>query len=61
MVMECQQRDEYHQAIDTLLDMAEEYAGHTRSLAGMGGDSAKQARSGFQKAEDTLKVRPFLS
>ena len=29
MVMECQQRDEYHQAIDTLLDMAEEYAGHT--------------------------------
>ena len=59
MVVECQQRDEYNEDVETLLSLAEEYAGHTRSFADMGGDTAKQTRSAFRQAEEHLRVRPF--
>ena len=47
------------QAVETLLRLAEEYAGHGKNLAGQGQDSAKGAhdQDTLKTAETDLKVR----
>lgn len=45
MVIEVQGHADYQQAIETLLDMAEKYAGHTKDAAGQSGSAAKDVRS----------------
>nr|OQO30254.1 hypothetical protein B0A51_01802 [Rachicladosporium sp. CCFEE 5018] len=45
MVVEIQGHQDYSQAIDTLLRLAEEYSGHTQNLAQQGTSSAKGARN----------------
>jgi hypothetical protein len=57
MVLECQQHPDYAQAIETLLDLAEEYGGHSRAIAQGGTGTVKEARGGLSAAEDDLKVR----
>jgi hypothetical protein len=51
--------DADNQAIETLLRLAEEYTGHTRTLAGQGQDSVKglHSQDSLQVAEADLKVR----
>lgn len=56
MVLECQQHPDYQQAITTLLDLAERYGKHGRSLATDGTGTVKQGRSAFAAAEADLKV-----
>ncbi|KAK2770263.1 hypothetical protein CKAH01_14841 [Colletotrichum kahawae] len=56
MVLECQQHPDYSQAIETLLNLAEEYAGHSRSLAQGGSGTVKEARAGLAQAESDLKT-----
>ncbi|KAK2041803.1 hypothetical protein LZ31DRAFT_471672 [Colletotrichum somersetense] len=56
MVLECQQHPDYAQAIETLLNLAEEYAGHSRSIAQGGTGTVKDARSGLAQAESDLKT-----
>lgn len=56
MVLECQQHPDYSQAIETLLNLAEEYAGHSRSLAQGGSGTVKDARAGLAQAESDLKT-----
>ncbi|KAF9877521.1 hypothetical protein CkaCkLH20_05221 [Colletotrichum karsti] len=56
MVLECQQHPDYAQAIETLLNLAEEYAGHSRSLAQGGSGTVRDARAGLAQAESDLKT-----
>ncbi|RWA06266.1 hypothetical protein EKO27_g8833 [Xylaria grammica] len=56
MVLECQQHPDYQQAITTLLDLAEQYGKHGKSLTTGGTGTVKQARSAFAAAEADLKV-----
>jgi len=56
MVLECQQHPDYYQAIQTLLDLAEEYSDHANRLAKGGSGTVKDARSGLYQAESDLKV-----
>ncbi|KAI0402655.1 hypothetical protein F4802DRAFT_348466 [Xylaria palmicola] len=56
MVLECQQHPDYQQAITTLLDLAEEYGSHGRSMTTDGAGTAKQTRSAFAAAEADLKT-----
>ncbi|POR33121.1 Uncharacterized protein TPAR_06683 [Tolypocladium paradoxum] len=56
MILECQQHSDYSQAIQTLLRLAESYGGHGRSLGKGSAGTAKQARTGFQAAEDDLRT-----
>ncbi|KAI3320455.1 hypothetical protein HD806DRAFT_506424 [Xylariaceae sp. AK1471] len=56
MVLECQQHPDYQQAITTLLDLAEQYGKHGRSLASDGTGTVKQGRSAFAAAEADLKT-----
>ncbi|KAI0541862.1 hypothetical protein GGR58DRAFT_510663 [Xylaria digitata] len=56
MVLECQQHPDYQQAITTLLDLAEQYGKHGRSVATDGAGAVKQTRSAFTAAEADLKV-----
>lgn len=60
MVIECQQHPDYQQAIQTLLDLAEEYGGHANTLAQGGTGTVKDARSNLAQAELDLKVRAIL-
>ncbi len=57
MVIECQQHPDYQQAIQTLLDLAEEYGRHARSLAKGGSGTVQDTRSNLAQAEMSLKVR----
>jgi hypothetical protein len=57
MVLECQQHPDYQTAMSTLLDLAEQYGSHGRSLTTDGTGSVKDARSGLAAAEADLKVR----
>lgn len=59
MVLECQQHPDYAQAIETLLDLAEEYAGHSRTIAQGGTSTVRDTRAGLAQAESDLKVRQF--
>lgn len=56
MVLECQQHPDYQQAITTLLDLAEQYGKHGRSLTTGGAGTVKQTRSAFTAAEADLKT-----
>ncbi|KAK1722223.1 hypothetical protein BDP67DRAFT_485042 [Colletotrichum lupini] len=56
MVLECQQHPDYSQAIETLLNLAEEYAGHSRTLAQGGTGTVKDTRAGLAQAESDLKT-----
>ncbi|KAI1818787.1 hypothetical protein GGS20DRAFT_526858 [Poronia punctata] len=56
MVLECQQHPDYQQAITTLLDLAERYGKHGRSLAAGGTGTVKEGRTAFAAAEADLKT-----
>lgn len=56
MVLECQQHPEYQRAITTLLDLAEQYGKHGRSLTTDGTGAVKQTRSALAAAEADLKT-----
>lgn len=56
MVVECQQHPDYQQAINTLLDLAEEYGGHAKNLSQQGTSTVKDTRSGLAQAEEDLKT-----
>jgi hypothetical protein len=56
MVLECQQHPDYYQAVQTLLDLAEEYGEHANRLARGGSGTVKEARSGLVQAETDLKT-----
>ncbi len=56
MVLECQQHPDYHRAIQTLLDLAEEYGDHANRMAKGGSSTVMDARSGLYQAESDLKV-----
>ncbi|KAF3908500.1 hypothetical protein ABW21_db0205065 [Orbilia brochopaga] len=58
MVVEIQGHEDYQQAIDTLLYIAETYAGHTRNLGQQTGDSVNSVREDnhLKKAETLLRT-----
>ena len=56
MLLECQQHPDYHEAITTLLDLADEYGKHSKRLASGGTGTVKETRSGLAEAEADLKV-----
>jgi hypothetical protein len=56
MVLECQQHPDYYQAVQTLLDLAEEYSDHANRLARSGSSTVKDARSSLVQAETDLKT-----
>jgi len=56
MVIECQQHPDYHRAIQTLLDLAEQYGSHANRLGKDGSATARSARTGLTQAEGDLKV-----
>jgi len=56
MILECQQHPDYSQAIETLLDLAEEYGGHSRALAQGGTDTVQETRTGLSAAEADLRT-----
>lgn len=58
MIVEIQGHQDYQQAIDTLLRLAEEYSSHGKNLGGQATDNVKGAReqSSLQKAETDLKT-----
>lgn len=56
MVLECQQHPDYQQAIQTLLDLAEEYGGHANSVARDGTGTVQDTRSNLAQAETSLKI-----
>ncbi|KAI8961055.1 hypothetical protein F5Y11DRAFT_358025 [Daldinia sp. FL1419] len=56
MVVECQQHPDYQQAISTLLDLAEQYGSHGRSLATGGTGTVKETRTHLAAAEADLKT-----
>ncbi|KAK0623466.1 hypothetical protein B0T14DRAFT_536345 [Immersiella caudata] len=56
MVLECQQHPDYQTAIQTLLDLAEEYGGHANRMAQGGSGTVQDARSGLRQAEGDLKT-----
>ncbi|KAI0427354.1 hypothetical protein F5Y09DRAFT_316463 [Xylaria sp. FL1042] len=56
MVLECQGHPDYNQAITTLLDLAEQYGRHGKTLTSGGAGTVKQTRSAFAAAEADLKV-----
>jgi hypothetical protein len=56
MVLECQQHQDYSNAIQTLLRLAETYGSHGRNLGKDSTGSAKQARSGLEAAERDLRT-----
>ncbi|KAF4468260.1 hypothetical protein FALBO_4879 [Fusarium albosuccineum] len=56
MILECQQHEDYSQAIQTLLRLAETYGKHGRTYGQGSADTAKDARSGFTAAEHDLRT-----
>jgi hypothetical protein len=56
MVLECQQHPDYAQAIETILNLAEEYSGHSRALAQGSSGTVKEARGGLAQAESDLRT-----
>ncbi|RSL57925.1 hypothetical protein CEP53_006310 [Fusarium sp. AF-6] len=56
MILECQQHEDYSQAIQTLLHLAETYGKHGRTYGQGSADTAKEARSGFSAAEYDLRT-----
>lgn len=56
MILECQQHPDYQQAISTLLDLAEQYGSHGKTLTAGSTGTVKEARSGLAQAEADLKT-----
>lgn len=56
MVVECQQHPDYNEAISTLLDLAEQYGSHGRSIATAGTGTVKETRTHLAAAEADLKT-----
>ncbi|KAI1636287.1 hypothetical protein F4809DRAFT_392866 [Biscogniauxia mediterranea] len=56
MILECQQHPDYQQAITTLLDLAEEYGKHGRSIVTGGAGTVKEARTNLAAALADLKT-----
>ncbi|RBQ74565.1 hypothetical protein VDGD_05724 [Verticillium dahliae] len=56
MVLECQQHPDYSQAIETLLNLAEEYGSHSRAMAQGGSGTVREARGGLAQAESDLRT-----
>jgi len=56
MILECQQHPDYARAIQTLLDLAEQYGSHGRVAAQGGTGAAKEVRGGLAQAEYDLKT-----
>ncbi|KAK1751636.1 hypothetical protein QBC47DRAFT_433602 [Echria macrotheca] len=56
MVVECQQHPDYQNAIQTLLNLAEEYGGHANRLTQGGTGTVKETRSALAQAEGDLKT-----
>ncbi|CAG8953281.1 hypothetical protein HYFRA_00003488 [Hymenoscyphus fraxineus] len=58
MVVECQGHPDYQQAITTLLDLAEQYAGHANTIGQQSTGTVKGAHtdSSLKKAENDLKT-----
>lgn len=58
MIVEIQGHSDYAEAVDSLLDLAEKYQGHGKSLASQGTGTVKSARSDdhLKYAEKNLKV-----
>ncbi|KAI1102947.1 hypothetical protein F4804DRAFT_311617, partial [Jackrogersella minutella] len=56
MVVECQQHPDYQQAISTLLDLAEQYGSHSKSLVAGGSGTVKETRTHLAAAEADLKT-----
>ncbi|SPJ81717.1 uncharacterized protein FTOL_09122 [Fusarium torulosum] len=56
MILECQQHEDYSEAIQTLLRLAETYSRHTRTVGQGSTDTAKDARSGLHAAERDLRT-----
>ncbi|KAK4553916.1 hypothetical protein LTR86_009091 [Recurvomyces mirabilis] len=64
MVVEIQGHSDYQQAIDTLLRLAEEYTGHSKTIAGQGKEAVKGAhdQDSLTSAEADLKrSQPMLT
>jgi endo-beta-N-acetylglucosaminidase D len=57
MILECQQHPDYKRAVQTLLNLAEEYGRHGRFMAKEGSGTVKQTRTNLQQAQHDLKVR----
>ncbi|KAI1143723.1 hypothetical protein F5Y05DRAFT_4495 [Hypoxylon sp. FL0543] len=56
MVVECQQHPDYNEAITTLLDLAEQYGSHSKSIAATGTGTVKETRTHLAAAEADLKT-----
>ncbi|KAI1451159.1 hypothetical protein F5Y02DRAFT_18704 [Annulohypoxylon stygium] len=56
MVVECQQHPDYNQAISTLLDLAEQYGSHSKSIVAGGSSTVKETRTHLAAAEADLKT-----
>ncbi|KAJ4260622.1 hypothetical protein NW762_007366 [Fusarium torreyae] len=56
MVLECQQHEDYSQAIQTLLRLAETYSRHGRTVGQGSTETAKDARGGLHAAERDLRT-----
>ncbi|KAA8910505.1 hypothetical protein FN846DRAFT_888338 [Sphaerosporella brunnea] len=58
MIVEIQSHQDYKEAINTLLDLAETYSGHGRTVVAQGSQNAKGAHQDthLQKAETSFKV-----
>ena len=61
MIVEIQGHEDYQQAIETLLTLAETYHGHGKDIAGQSVGTVKEAHgdSALQVAENDLKVRIY--
>ncbi|KAM0200721.1 hypothetical protein ACHAPA_008181 [Fusarium lateritium] len=56
MILECQQHEDYSEAIQTLLRLAETYSSHTRTVGQGSTETAKDARGGLHAAERDLRT-----
>ncbi|KAI1204366.1 uncharacterized protein F4807DRAFT_447424 [Annulohypoxylon truncatum] len=56
MVVECQQHPDYNQAISTLLDIAEQYGSHSKSIVAGSTGTVKETRTHLAAAEADLKT-----
>ncbi|KAK0390953.1 hypothetical protein NLU13_0456 [Sarocladium strictum] len=56
MVLECQQHPDYSEAVQTLLNLAENYGRHGHVLGKSGAGTAQDARSGLRAAEVDLRT-----
>ncbi|RGP75789.1 hypothetical protein FLONG3_5546 [Fusarium longipes] len=56
MILECQQHEDYSQAVQTLLRLAETYSRHGRTVGQGSTNTAKDARGGLAAAERDLRT-----